>query len=99
MFASGERKEFVMDILERLFPISWKYQKDVPNLIVGIVIYIVLAILAGALITLATFITGWIPVLGALIGWLLGIVSSLFGLYLLVGIILSILLYFKVIRT
>lgn len=87
-----------MDILKRLFPISWKYQKDVPNLIVGIVIYIVLAILAGALITLATFITGWIPVLGALIGWLLGIASSLFGLYLLVGIILSILVYFKVIH-
>ena len=84
-----------MDTLKKLFPLSWKYKKDPANLAVGIVIHIVLAILVGALITLASFITGWIPVLGVVIGWLLGIISSLAGVYILAGIIIEILLYFN----
>ena len=43
-------------------------------------------------------LTGWIPVVGALIGWLLGIVSSLVGLYCLAGIVFSILSFCKVLQ-
>ena len=86
-----------MDALKKLFPLSFKYTKDVPNLIIGILIQIVVGAIAGALIFLATMITGWIPVAGALLGWVLGIVGSLIGIYVLAGIIIQILAFCKVI--
>ena len=87
-----------MSTLKKFFPLSWKYSKDIAALIIGIIIHLVLEVLIGALITLATMITGWIPVIGALVGWALGIVSSLLGLYILIGIILQILLFLKVLK-
>ena len=33
-----------MDALKKIFPLSWKYTKDVANLIIGIIIYIVVGI-------------------------------------------------------
>ena len=87
-----------MSTLKTFFPLSWKYSKDIANLILGIIIHLVLEVLIGALIGLATMITGWIPVVGALVAWVLGIVSSLLGLYILAGIVLLILLFLKVIK-
>lgn len=87
-----------MDKLKKFFPLSWKYTKNTSDLIIGILIHIVAGIVVGALIKLATMITGWIPVLGALIGWLLGIVSSLLGLYVLAGIVLQILVFTKILK-
>ena len=87
-----------MDFLKKFFPLSWKYTKDVANLIIGIIIYIVVGIVVGALITLSTFIVGWIPVIGLIIAWVLGIVSSLIGLYVLVGIVLQVLVFAKVLK-
>ncbi len=86
-----------MDALKKIFPLSFKYTKDVPNLIIGILIQIVVGVIAGALIFLATMITGWIPVAGALIGWALGVIGGLIGLYVLAGIIIQILAFCKVI--
>ena len=87
-----------MDILKKLFPLSFKKMSEVKELIIAIVIYLVVAILAGVAIFLATLIVGWIPVVGALIGWLLGIVGSLIDLYALAGIVIAILTYTKVIK-
>ena len=87
-----------MEFLKKLFPLSWKFTKDVANLIIGIVVYVIAGIVAGALITVATMITGWIPALGKLIAWALGVVGSLIGIYVLVGIIVLILVYCKVIK-
>ncbi len=86
-----------MDALKKIFPLSFKYTKDVPNLIIGILVQIVVGVIAGALIFLATMISGWLPVVGALIGWALGIVGSLTGLYVLAGIVIQILAFCKVI--
>ncbi len=87
-----------MDILQKLFPLSFKKMSEVKELIIAIVVYLVVAILAGVAIFLATLIVGWIPVLGALIGWLLGIVGAIIDLYALDGIILVILVYTKIIK-
>lgn len=87
-----------MDMLKKFFPFSWKYTKDVPNLIIGIILHIIGGILVGALITLSTFLTAWIPVVGGIIAWLLGIISSLVGVYILVGIVLQILVFAKVLK-
>ena len=87
-----------METLKKFFPLSFKRTDTVANLIVGILIYLVVGIVAGALIWLATAIVGWIPVIGTIIGWALGIVSSLIGLYVLAGIIIQILVFCKVIK-
>ena len=87
-----------METLKKFFPLSFKYTKDVASLVIGILIYILLGIVAGALVALATFLTVWIPVVGPVIAWLLGIVSSVFGIYNLAGIVILILAFAKVIK-
>ena len=77
--------------LKKLFPISYKYTDSIGSLLIGILLYIVVAIVAGLLIWLAGMIIGWIPVVGAIIGWVLRI-------YCAVGIILAILVFLKVIQ-
>ena len=87
-----------MDALKKFFPLSFKYAKDVANLIIGIIVYLVVGVVVGALITLATFLADLIPVVGNIIAWALGIVSSLIGLYVLAGIIILVLVFVKVIK-
>jgi hypothetical protein len=87
-----------MDALKKFFPLSFKYTKDVANLIIGIIIYVLVGIVAGVVIGLATLLVGWIPVVGALVGWILGIVGSLVGVYTLAGIIIQILVFAKVLK-
>ena len=45
-----------MSTLKKFFPLSWKYSKDIAGLIIGIIIHLVLEVLIGALITLATYL-------------------------------------------
>ena len=79
--------------LKKLFPLS--YQLD---LVKSIIYYLVAAIVAGLLIWLSTALTGWIPVIGAIIGWVLGIVSTIIEIYVIAGIIVSILRKVDVIK-
>ena len=87
-----------METLKKLFPLSWKYTKDVPNLIKGILIYIVIGLLAGAAIAISGLITGWIPVVGALVGIILKLAGALVDVYVLAGIVIQVLVYTKVIK-
>lgn len=84
--------------LKQLFPISYKYKKSVGSLLIGILLYLVVALVAGLLIGFAGAITGWIPLVGAIIGWVLRIAGILVEIYVLVGIILQLLAFFKVIK-
>jgi uncharacterized membrane protein len=79
-----------MDILKKIFPLSWAYTKDVANLIIGILIYIVGGAIAGAVIGFLSAI----PV----IGLVFGLVGSLIGIYSLAGIVLQILVFTKVLK-
>ncbi len=87
-----------METLKKFFPLSFKRTDSIGNLIVGILLYLLVGIVAGALIWLATLIVGWLPVVGALIGWALGVVGGLVELYILAGIIIQILVFAKVIK-
>ena len=87
-----------MDILKKAFPLSFKKTKGVGELIINILIYLLVGIAAGALIWLASMLTGWIPVVGALIGWLVGIIGALVDVYVVVGIVISILVFLKVLK-
>ena len=76
--------------LKKFFPISFKYADTVTNLIIGILIYIVGDIIAGAVIGLLAAIP--------LIGWLFGLVGSLVGLYCLAGIVIQVLVFTTVLK-
>lgn len=79
--------------LKEWFPVSYRRMRDITDLLVGIAIYVVLAVFAGAVIWLAGAVTGWIPLIGQVIGWALGIAGGLVELYVLAGILLLILYY------
>ncbi len=87
-----------MDALKKIFPLSFKRTDSVGNLIVGILIYLVVGIIAGALIGLAPAITGWIPAVGGLIGWVCGIIGGLVDVYVLIGIVVQVLAFVGVIK-
>ncbi len=79
-----------MDALKKLFPYSFTKKKSLGDLIVNIIVYLLAGIVGAALIGLL----GGIPVIGAalkIVGWLI-------DLYVLVGIILSVLHYMKAIK-
>lgn len=79
-----------MDILRKLFPLSFKYSDSIGSLIVGILIYLVGAAVVGAVIGLLPYI----PVVGKLISLL----SYLIGLYSTVGIVVEILAFLGVLK-
>lgn len=87
-----------MATLKKLFPLSFKRTDSVANLIIGILIYLVVGIVAGAAIYLATMIGGWIPVVGPILGWALGVICTVIDVYVLAGIIIQILVFAKVIK-
>lgn len=79
-----------MDTLKKVFPYSFKKKKTVGELIVNILIYLVAGILVGAVIGICANI----PV----VKLITGLAGALVELYVLVGIILSILDYMKVLK-
>jgi hypothetical protein len=85
-----------MDALKKLFPLSWKYAKDVSNLIIGVIVYLVVGLIAGAVIWLATAIISVIPLIGGLVAWVLGIIGGLVDIYVIAGIVVLVLAYLKV---
>lgn len=87
-----------MDTLKKIFPMSWKFTADVSNFVVGIIIYIVLCVPVGIVLGLAKMIVEWIPLVGNVLVWALGVIGVLVGLYAIIGLVLLILVYCKVIK-
>lgn len=75
-----------MDLIKKFFPVSMR-ATDVMGLVISLIIYLLLPTALG----LVNSCLGGIPV----IGWLLGIILSLIGIYCLIGIIISILVFLK----
>ncbi len=80
--------------MQKYFPLS-NGITDVKKLIINILFYILIDVIAGAVIKLATMIIGIIPLVGVIVGWILGIVGFVVGVYVLVGIILAIIDFVK----
>ncbi len=88
-----------MDLLKKIWAFSFTVKKkDVTSLVVNLIIWIVAAAIAGLVLWLATAITGWIPVVGWLVGILVGIIGTVVEIYSLVGIVLSILNFCDVLK-
>lgn len=83
-----------MDTLKKIFPVSFKYTDTTANLIIGILIYIVGAIIGGAVVGLVQWILSFIPVLV----WLLSVVGSCISLYCVAGIVIQVLVFAKVLK-
>ena len=79
-----------METLKKIFPFSFKTKESVGSLIVNVIIYLIV----GALAAVAIGILAKIP----LVGWIVGICGGLVDLYVVIGIVLSILDYLKVLK-
>ena len=86
-----------MDTLKKIFPLSFG-ASDVAGLVIKIIIYIVVAAIGGIVIGLAAAVLALIPVVGGILAWLVGSIGSLVGLYSLIGIVLTCLDYFKILK-
>ena len=79
-----------MDALKKIFPLSFKYTKDVANLIIGILIYLVVGFIGGV----AIGILAHLPIVNLVVG----IVGGLLDLYCLAGIVIQVLVFAKVLK-
>ena len=79
-----------MELVKKIFPLSFTEKNTIGALIINILIQIVVCAVAGLLIG----ICAQIPVVGIIIG----LVGGLVGIYEIVGIVLSILDYAKVLK-
>lgn len=86
-----------MDMLKKFFPYSFGAE-GTNALVVKIIVYVVAAVVAGIVLILAGLLTGWIPVLGDIIGALLSIVGWVVEVYVIVGIVLLVLDYLKILK-
>lgn len=75
-----------MDIIKGLFPLSFSL-RTLKNFVTAVVIYLVIGVIAG----LVCKIVHIIPIIGPFVSWLIGAVC---GIYVLVGIVLAILVFF-----
>ena len=78
-----------MDTLKKIFPHAFK-AKELTPFIMALLVYVVIDVVCGIVIGLLAKIP--------LIGILFGLVGSVVGLYALVGVILSILVFLKVVK-
>jgi len=78
-----------MDILKKFFPHAFK-ATELKAFIISLVVYVLIDVVCGFVIGLLAKI----PVLGIIFGLL----GSLVGLYALVGVVLSILVFVKVLK-
>lgn len=84
-------------MLRKFFPFSFKEKKDIAALIINVLLYIVAGVVIGFVLGLLGILSA-IPVVGIILALVLGLAGSLVELYVLVGIVLSCLDYFKVLK-
>lgn len=88
-----------MDLVKKIWFYSFKVEKkNVSSLVVNLIVWIVAAFIAGIVLWLASALTGWIPVIGGLIGALVGIIGGVVELYSVIGIVLSILVFLDILK-
>ncbi len=76
-------------MLKKVFPFSYRADTAV-NLAITVICYLVV----GALVS---FLFGWIGSI-PLVGWVIGVVISLIDLYLFIGLVVSVLVFLKVVK-
>ena len=83
-----------MDMLKKFFPFAFAVkEKDSSSLIKSLVIHIIAFVVASVLMWVVGLITGWIPVVGTLVGIVWRLLGAIVDIYALAGIVLSVLNY------
>ena len=95
---ADNNKKYRRRIMKKFWSLSFKYSKNLIDMLIGIIIYIVIGAIAGALIWVAGLLTGWIPVVGAIIGWIIRIISIVVEVWVVIGIVLSVLATLKIVK-
>ncbi len=79
-----------MEMLRKFFPYSFAKKDGFTGLVINLIVYIVAGAIASVVIWLGTLIP--------IVGILMSILGSLLGLYILIGMILSVLDYLQVLK-
>jgi len=78
-----------MDLVKKLFPVSMR-AKDTNGLIVSILMY--------AIVFVALFLINKVVSIIPLIGWVVGVLSGVIDLYCVIGIIIAVLVFLKIVK-
>ena len=81
-----------MDFLKKFWPLSFKNNDSVANLVIGVIIYVVINSIAGVLLPV---VANFLPLM---LAWPFKIVGTLIGIYATAGIVLKFLAYFNVLK-
>ena len=76
--------------MKKWFPLSFTWSKSLGSMLIGVLVYLVVGAVAG----IAISILSAIPIVG-IIAWVLGLAVDA---YVLVGIIILILAYLKIVK-
>lgn len=79
-----------MDMLKKYFPYSFTAKKDLGALIINILVYVIIGAIATAVIGILKGVF--------IIGLLVGIVCTIIDIYVVAGVIISILDYLKILK-
>ena len=79
-----------MDILKKIFPLSFKLADNVIDLIIGLLVYVAGGCVLGALCGLLAHLP--------IVNLVAGIISGLIGIYVVAGIVFLLLAFFKVLK-
>ena len=86
-----------MDFLKKLFPLAFaSAEKD--NFVKALILYIVVAVVGAVVGFVVGTLLGWIPLVGFLVGLILNILGTVVDVYAVAGVILTLLVYFKIIK-
>lgn len=84
-----KQESLKMDILKKFFPTAFK-SNDLKPFIISLIVYLLIDIVCGVVIG----VLAKLP----LIGIIFSLIGTIIGLYALIGIILSVLVFVKVIK-
>ena len=79
-----------METIKKYFPLSFKEKTEVKDLVINILVYLAGAIAVGVLMGAFSDV----PV----VNWMLGILGTLAEIYIVGGVVLSMLDYFKIVK-
>lgn len=87
-----------MDLIKKAWPYAFKVERNVSSLVVNLIMWVVASVCAGLVLWLASALTSWIPVLGALIGIIVSLLGSLLELYCVIGLVLTVLVFLDILK-
>lgn len=86
-----------MDMLKKLFPRAFAATEQ-SKLINALIVYVVILVVGALVGWLVGTLLGWIPVIGFIVGLILKIAGTIVDVYAIGGIVLTLLVYFKVLK-